>query len=345
MVTTLANGVTQLQQERMTLQGQLAAATEQKKQDLAERDKLLKERDDQIAALQGKVEQDLATTASYRQSNLRTVQNVQNNATSALTQQQQSNEQLSSQLAQATDAIKKKDAQIAELSGRLKGIRVGTNEPTIQKPDGRIVRVPDNNTVVIDLGIGDQLVQGMTFEVYDQQSGIPALGDAEHALGNADMPEGKASIEVIKMLPGYSECRVIRRKPGYGIVIGDLISNLVYDSTQKYNFVVYGDFDLNNDGRPEPGDSDVIKQLVTRWGGNITNDVNISTDFIVMGVEPKAEPARADDDALVKQQKLEAQQALDQYLNVLKEASSLNIPIMNQNRFLNFVGYKSQVTR
>jgi hypothetical protein len=101
---------------------------------------------------------------------------------------------------------------------RSAATRIGRR--SIDKPDGRIVRVPDNNTVVIDLGVGDQLVQGMNFEVYDQQSGIPALGDG---MPEGDMPEGKASIEVIRMRPGYSECRVIRRLPGKGIMIGDLI--------------------------------------------------------------------------------------------------------------------------
>jgi hypothetical protein len=185
----------------------------------------------------------------------------------------------------------------------------------------------------------------MTFEVYDQLTRIPALGNAEQGLSDANMPEGKASIEVIRILPGFSECRVIRRKPGYGVNIGDLIANLVYDSTQKYNFVVYGNFDLNNDSRAESADGDVIKRLITMWGGKVTNEVNINTDFIVMGVEPKAEPPSPNDDALVRQQKLEAQQAQEAYLNVLKQASQLNIPIMNQNRFLNFVGYRSQATR
>jgi hypothetical protein len=283
-----------------------------------------------------------AETATYRQKNLGTVQNIEKSTTASLAQQQESNAQLASQLSQATATNQKLTTQLEQVTGRLKMIRPGTNEPTVQKPDGRIVRVPDTHTVVIDLGAGDQIVEGMTFEVYDQQTRIPALGDG---MREGDMPEGKASIEVIRILPGYSECRVIRRKPGYGVNIGDLIANLVYDSTQKYNFVVYGDFDLNGDGRTETGDADVIKRLITLWGGKVTNEVNIGTDFIVMGVEPKAEPPSPNDDALVRQQKLEAQQAQEAYLNVLKQASQLNIPIMNQNRFLNFVGYKSQATR
>ena len=273
------------------------------------------------------------------------MKNIEKNTQAALTQQQESNAQLASQLSQATASIQKKDVQIDELTRRLKNIRPQVNEPTVQKADGEVTRVPDPNTVFINRGLGDQIVKGMTFEVYDQQKGIPALGNAEHALGNADMPVGKASIEVIDMGPGYSVCRVIRRTPGYGINIGDLIENLVYDATQKYNFVVYGNFDLNNDGRADSADADVIKQLITRWGGRVTNEVNVNTDFIIMGVEPKAEAALPDDDPLVRQQKLEAQQALDRYLNVVRQGTQLNIPIMNQNRFLNFIGYASQATR
>ena len=98
-------------------------------------------------------------------------------------------------------------------------------------------------------------------------------------------------------------------------------------------------------GRADSADADVIKQLITRWGGRVTNEVNVNTDFIIMGVEPKAEAALPDDDPLVRQQKLEAQQALDRYLNVVRQGTQLNIPIMNQNRFLNFIRYASQATR
>jgi hypothetical protein len=342
VVTALANGIAQLSQQRQELQQQLQAAADERAQIVKARDELVAAKDKEIAAVRGEMEQGNVQLATFRQQNLGTVKNVQSSATAALTQQQESNAQLSSQLNQATTTITKLQQQLEQVTNRLKGTRVGVNEATIQKADGHIVRVPDNETVIIDLGLGDQIVKGMTFEVYDSQKGIPALGDG---MRDGDMPEGKASIEVIEMGPGYSRCRVIRRKPGYGLVIGDLIANLVYDSTQKYNFVVYGNFDLNNDGRADSADADVIKRVITRWGGNVTNEVNINTDFVVMGKEPKAEPILKDDDAVVKQQKTEAQAAYDQYMNVLKQASSLNIPIMNQNRFLNFVGYASQANR
>lgn len=342
VVATLASGVGALQQERTNLQNQLKAANDEKNQVIAGRDAMLRAKEQQIAEIRNTMTEAEAQLVVYRQSNQSKVQGLERTTVAALNQHQASNEKLSSQLAQANETIGKKDREIEELTRRLNGIRVPHVEATIQREDGEITRVPNMTTVIINRGSGDQIVRGMTFEVYDRQSGIPALGDG---MRPDEMPEGKASIEVIRTGPGYSECRVIRRKPGYGLIIGDLISNLVYDSTQKYNFVVYGDFDLNNDGRAESGDADVIKRLITAWGGAVVNDVNVSTDFVVMGVEPTAEPILANDDALVIQQKTEALQAQDRYQEVLKKANDLNIPIMNQNRFLNFVGYASQATR
>ena len=342
VVTTLGNRLATLQQERMDLQKQLEAANAEKLQVIAARDKLIQAKDQEIAAITAKINEDLAQTANYRTTNQGRVAAIEKTTAQALNQAQEANAQLSAQVNTANATIGKLQKTLDELTGRLKGIRVGVSEPTIQKADGKIVRVPDNDTVIIDVGLGDQIVQGMTFEVYDWQAGVPALGDG---MREGDMPQGKASIEVIRMGPGYSECRVIRRTPGYGLVAGDLCVNLVYDATQKYNFVVYGDFDLNNDGKGSTADADVIKRLITGWGGKVVNEVNINTDFVVMGLEPKADPIGNDDDAIVRQQKLEAQQALERYLDTKKQAISLNIPIMNQNRFLNFVGYQSQANR
>jgi hypothetical protein len=335
--------VASLNQEREAMAKERDGARAETAQVIAQRDQLLKQKDQQIAEVTKQTQERLTQLASFQTQTEGTVAQIQTSSNTTLTQSQQQNEQLATQLTQATATIKEQQNTIARLQERLGGIRVNPNEATVQKPDGKIVRLPGNNLAVINLGLGDQIVQGMTFEVYDKHQGVPALG-ADGAR-EGEMPEGKASIEVIRILPGYSECRVIRRKPGYGINIGDLIANLVYDSTQKYNFVVYGDFDLNGDGRAESADADVIKRLITMWGGKVTNEVNINTDFIVMGVEPKADPPSPNDDAVQRQQKLEAQQAQEAYLNVLKQSSQLNIPIMNQNRFLNFVGYKSQAAR
>lgn len=101
-----------------------------------------------------------------------------------------------------------------------RSVRDGGEHAPEPKPDGRIIRVPDNQTVIIDVGVGDRVSPGTTFEVYDSKTGVPAGGAAR----DGGTPRGKASIEVIRQLPGYSECRVFRREPGQAINVGDVVA-------------------------------------------------------------------------------------------------------------------------
>jgi hypothetical protein len=81
-----------------------------------------------------------------------------------------------------------------------------------------IVRVPGRDVVVINAGIGDRIVQGMSFDVYDKQVGLPAVQPAGNRQGS------KASVEVVRIGPGFSECRVVRRTPNQPLVQGDLLA-------------------------------------------------------------------------------------------------------------------------
>jgi hypothetical protein len=343
VVRNLSDRVASLQNERAELSKAVEAAKGETQKTIAGRDALLKNQQAKFDAKSKEYDEALAQLAEARKANEERVTASLASGTTAIGQAQQAAQKIESELNQANATIQNQDKQIKALTERLRGVRVGPNEATVQKADGEIVRVPSGDLAIINLGLGDQIVQGMTFEVYDKVTGIPALGDGER---EGDMPAGKASVEVIRIGPGYSEARVIRKQPGQTLVQGDQIVNLVYDPTQKYNFVVYGDFDLNNDGRTETADADVIKRLITQWGGRVVNDVNVNTDFVVMGVEPTAEAPTGDNpDAVQLKQFQEQQEALRKYLDVREAASKLNIPILNQNRFLNFVGYASQAAR
>jgi hypothetical protein len=342
-VTRLSERLAQLNAERNDLAKAVENAKNETQQVIAKRDELLKQKDAEIAKVTTEMQGQMAQLAGFRQQTEGTVEQIRQSSNTTLTQAQQQNEQLTAQLNQAQASIKQKDQQIATLQQRLGDIRVNPNEATIQKPDGQIVRLPGNGLAVINLGLGDRIVQGMTFEVYDKYTGVPALGADGTRAG--DMPSGKGSLEVVRIGPGFSECRIIRKEPGISMTQGDLVVNLVYDKTQKYNFVVYGDFDLDSDGRTAPGDAEVIRRLITQWGGNVVNDVNVNTDFVVMGVEPKVDARPAADDAVAIAAHQRAEAELNKYLDVRKQAMQLNIPILNQNRFLNFVGYTSQAAR
>jgi hypothetical protein len=342
-VTRLADRLAQLNQERDALAKQVEAAKSETQQVIAKRDDLLKQKDAEIAKVTQEMQGQMAQLGAFRQQTEGTVQQIQQSSNTTLTQHQQQNEQLTAALNQAQAAIKQKDQQIDGLTQRLKGVRVNPNEATVQKPDGEIVRLPGNGLAYINLGVGDHVAVGMTFKVFDRFTGVPSLG--ADGTRETDMPVGKGELEIIKIGPGFSECRIIAKEPGISLVQGDLVVNLVYDRTQKYSFVVYGDFDLDGDGRTSPGDAEVIRRLITQWGGNVVNEVNVNTDFVVMGREPKVDAKPPADNAVEQAAYQRAMAELDKYLEVRKQAMAMNIPILNQNRFLNFVGYTSQAGR
>jgi hypothetical protein len=240
--------------------------------------------------------------------------------------------------------------QMVALETKLTIKRVDPADRMVRQPDGAILTVASDDIVYINLGLGDHVVSGMTFEVYDKHDGIPPLGDG---LSEENMPVGEASIEVQHVLGTSSQCRVTKLEPGKRIIEGDLIANLVYDRNVKYNFIVYGNFSLSGISQPGPADAETIKALVVRWGGkvqkadNITaEDVNVDTDFVVMGAEPVVGDLDPNETDVFKIKKhtdeVAAQKA---YNDVLNKARELHIPIMNQNRFLYFCGYYDLAAR
>lgn len=242
------------------------------------------------------------------------------------------------------------NSQINKLQTELKTLReqLGANRTDVagmmtRQVDGKIVRTdPRSKTVVIDLGNGDHISPGLTFEVYDKFSGVPAAGDPSTDTG---LPTGKASIEVIRVLPSGSECQITRLGFGEALVEGDLIVNLVYDRSAKFKFVVYGNFDLDNNGTTTPGDAEVIKRLITGWGGTVVDKIDPNTDFVVLGKEPIVPEKPSPDDALQTKIYEDALAALEEYQTIAANARDYRLPVLNQNRFLTLVGYRHIATR
>jgi len=143
--------------------------------------------------------------------------------------------------------------------------------------------------VYISLGEGQQISPGLTFEIYDRKKGLPSLTTL-NAENPDELPSGKASIEVIRVMDSTSECRIIHLAQGEHIVEGDLVLNLVYNTHTRFAFMVYGDFDLANNGQPTPGDADVVRRLITQWGGRVMDQVTVDTDFVVLGKQPTVNP-------------------------------------------------------
>jgi hypothetical protein len=251
------------------------------------------------------------------------------------------------QLRERDDQIAKLQRDFNALNARFMDRRVDTQNPTIRQPDGTIARTPGGGTVWIDIGSNDGVPSGMTFEVYDKNEGIPPHPTDPQAMDDKPLPVGKASIEVINTLPTSSQCRVTRTSHGQVIALGDPIVNLVFDKNVKFNFMVYGAFDLDNNGQASLQDADTIKRLVTSFGGKLIDKVGVDTDFVVLGKEPVIPviPPEERDNPFEQKRLTEAQEALNAYLDIQRQATELRIPVMNQNRFLYLVGYYNQATR
>ena len=343
-VRALAQRVGELQNQKTQLATQLAAANTRYTQTVAAREALLKERDAQIAELTTRHEAAVAELKQYQEQSTTRVTGIETSAQEQISTINKTATKLSNQVKTQQGQIAVLTKENEQLRARLTNLRPVTNEGAATTPDGQIIRLPNESVAHVDLGMGDQVVPGMTFEVYDKYTGIPALGDGQR---EGELPVGKASIEIIRVGPVSSEARIIRRTRGEALVEGDLISNLVYDPKTKYNFVVYGDFDMNRDGRASTADGEVLKRLVTQWGSNVQDQVNVDTDFLVLGKEPVVPDLTDEDegDPLKIQERDEADARLTAYNKVRERALDLNVPILNQNRFLYLVGYYNQASR
>jgi hypothetical protein len=292
----------------------------------------------------------------------------------------------------AVDAMYKKlEDKLGPLEEAVRRYRVGNPDNIVRKADGRIIRVNTDGTCYIDLGVGDQITKGLTFEVYDAKLGIPGLNadvakfdDQFHQRGmgaaaaNAAAPGatpiaiglasrnkpqvdpekldtlpigGKGSIEVIDVGPGkQSLCRIFRAEPGQTLKEGDQIANLVYDPTIKYRFALYGAFDMDYDGRSKSADTATVRRLVEQWGGSVTMpkgaaDLTPSTDMLVVGIAPAIIPLpenASPDEVKTHEDSLNARKAYDE---MLEKARALGIPVLNQTRFLYYVGFFEQRLR
>lgn len=284
-----------------------------------------------------------AEREAIRTDNDKKVQDMQAKLEADARLAQETVNQLSAQVKERDDTIAKLTQQIEGLQNKLELLRLPVDQ-VIRQADATVMRLAGSDIVYIDLGTGDQVVPGMSFEVYDRVEGVPKSGDPTN---DDDLPKGKASIEIIKVTPGSSECRVIRQTPGMQVVEGDVCVNIVYDRNTKYNVMVYGNFDLDRNGQATPTDADVIKRLVTQWGGQVVEKLDVETDFLVIGKIPEV-PNYTDEDLAdpVKVYEMEQKKkALAEYEEVLARAVELRIPVLNQNRFLYFTGYYEQSAR
>jgi regulator of replication initiation timing len=332
------NEVNTLKQQVTDAQAQLAKTVEDTRAQIEQMTKTM----EQVRAEQQRAIANVSNVTAEKDTQIQTVSGDAERQLAALREQIQSLQTANAELGGQNRAL---TTELNRIRERLSEVRIDPTQAVTRVPDGRIIRVQANNTVYIDLGGGDQVTPGLTFEVFDKGEGIPRPGDPAT---EENLPQGKASIEVVRVSPSTSECRVTRSTPGTALSEGDLIVNLVYDKNTKYNFVVYGNFDLDRNGVATPQDAEVIKRLITQWGGNVVPDINVDTDFVVLGREPEIPSATREElanDPILKARYDAAVAESEAYAQISAKAREYRIPILNQNRFLYLIGYYNQAKR
>lgn len=214
-------------------------------------------------------------------------------------------------------------------------------EPNTTLPDGRVASVfGAGNDLFITLGRRNGIVMGMTFEVFDPDPVIRlnTQGDAR----------GKATVEVYGLDDDSATCRVVRLERGEQIDPEDPIVNIGYDPNMDITMYASGFFDIEGDG----GTNDLsrINALIIKSSAEIPdltkNDQGVpilspDLDYIVLGTKPVLPDPPGDD--VFDPQIIANYQAklaeVEAYFSLTDQAKQLRIPVLNQNRFLDLIGY------
>lgn len=240
------------------------------------------------------------------------------------------------------DRLDLKEAELAEARKEMKFVKEqlaklepGPDQEVLAyQPDGKIILV-DNNSKVVNLNIGsnDHVYRGLTFTVYDRGTSVQPEG------------KGKAEIKVFDVAETYSTARIIESEITKPVLLGDIVANLIWDSTRTNVFTIAGDFDLDGDGQADYNAIQRIKALIEKWGGRVDDKISIDTDFLILGQiplvtgKPTLEEQQQDPTALQKYDT--SIERLDHYNAIQDKAQTLWIPILTYDKFLYFIGYKT----
>jgi hypothetical protein len=343
-VNALSTALSARQAEVDNLKQQLTDANKKLQANAGEMQAMRQAMDQQLAQVRQQADAATASASADRTGKDEQLKKISSDFDAQLKAATENINQQQVQISDLNKQINEKNLMVAQLQQRLGDIRPNVANLDVRQADGKITRLPGNGVAYIDLGSGDHIVPGMTFQVYDRAEGVPAPG--EHT-NNDELPKGKGSVEVLRVGPTGSECRIVKTQLGKNVSEGDLIANIIYDKNHKNAFFVYGNFDLTKDGppgpndQPRPQDAEVIKRLITQWGGTVVDKINVNTDFVVLGKEPVVPEYTKEqlNDPLMVAAYNKAQDELAKYEDVVKQAKDLHIPILNQPRFLYMTGY------
>lgn len=329
------------------LQNQIDQLTRERDQALAAREAAesdLKGERDKLARIQDEFEQNLRENTSSISAYRDDVEDYRQGANEARTRMEQTIDMVRNEAAQRESALQGQVQRLQNENLRLQDTIASYQQERSKdrlKPkdefalvDGRVIGVdPAENTVFINRGQRDKIVLGMSFSVYEDASTIkpdPTTGE---------YPRGKAAVEVISVNETSSTGRILYETQGNPIGRGDVIANPVYDPDKVYTFLVYGNFDINGDGRSTPAEQTDVAALIESWGGTTVDELTGAVDFLVLGERPVLPPRPGLDtpaEVLIEYRRLE--RAVRRYDELFETAGATSIPVLNQNRLFTLMG-------
>lgn len=236
-------------------------------------------------------------------------------------------------LTKTEEKLTETDSLLSDALTKLEAIKPSPDkEVQAYEADAQIVRVDlQNGIVYLDAGVNDRVYRGLTFAIYDKNKPIPESG------------EGKAEIEVFQVAEQVSAARIVKSDKRNPVIKDDIVANLIWDRQTPNIFIVAGEFDYNNDGRVERDGDQRIIELIERWGGEVTDEISVDVDFLVLGNKPRsiARPTQTelDTDPMAQQRYEASLKAVKTYNDLLEKSVDLGIPVFNQKRFLLLIGY------
>lgn len=222
--------------------------------------------------------------------------------------------------------------RINRLQSELRGTQfTGKSEDALV--DAEVLGInPLDGTVVVGAGRKQKVVLGLNFEIYADAATIRPNEEGEY-------PQGKASVEIIRVDENSSVGRLIRQTRGNPVVKGDVLANAVYDPRKTYKFMVFGNFDTNGDGTATPEEQNDLRARVESWGGKVLDDLSGDVDFLVLGEKPILPPEPPSNAPMgVIERYLAIRQQVTRYDELFAQATAANIPVLNQHRLATLTG-------
>lgn len=237
-------------------------------------------------------------------------------------------------VAQLEDDLESVRNRLLTQSQKSDGLAAGPQLlATAREADGEVLLAKAGEEIIyINRGKRHRVTLGLQFAVYNGDESIPSDGRA------------KARIEVVGVSDGTAECKIIDVRGDQLIFKGDTIANPIYDPERPPKFLVAGNFDINRDGQADRDGDKLVEALITEWGGDVVNELSATTDFVVLGREP-FKPRANDGRSLTPEQseaRARQQETWENYNNVVTTASALSIPMLNQDLFMNYLGYRGR---